>query len=258
MIPTSLNPNSSNSVASSASSTQHTAVIAGATVGVALFLLITLALVLLSRRHNARLRGFFDGVVAERRKHQSRAQVFSGEDFDDAPTTAYRDAPLATPWDASQDIAMRTATRSPPTSVGDASSLARLLRSHSSDTGSLFREDVWPPPGGARLVDPFVANASSIDLSSIVDDVMGPTQADAERHAADGGGVHSRNGSDGEQYGPVHARDLSAGSHMGLLVAAGLGSGSGSPAAVAQPKPLSPLAREGSTWSEGSARNSLE
>ena len=50
----------------------------------------------------------------------------------------------------------------------------RLLRPVASKTGSYFQEAVWPPPGeGSRLVDPLMA-ASSVDLHSIVDYVMGP------------------------------------------------------------------------------------
>ena len=50
-----------------------------------------------------------------------------------------------------------------------------LLRARGSETGSIFHEDVWPPPAEtSRLVDPIVQASSQVDLSSIVDDVMGP------------------------------------------------------------------------------------
>ena len=51
-----------------------------------------------------------------------------------------------------------------------------LLKSRITDTGSIFREEVWPPPG---FVDPISKNNSQVDLGSIVDDVMG---ASSSRH----------------------------------------------------------------------------
>ncbi len=51
----------------------------------------------------------------------------------------------------------------------------RLMRARASQTGSMFEElGVWPPPGeGSRLSDPLMA-ASNVDLTSIVENVMGP------------------------------------------------------------------------------------
>ncbi|KAF9526179.1 hypothetical protein CPB83DRAFT_494902 [Crepidotus variabilis] len=49
-----------------------------------------------------------------------------------------------------------------------------LLKSRVSDTGSIFREEVWPPPEAPTFVDPIEANSSQVDLSGIVDEVMGP------------------------------------------------------------------------------------
>lgn len=49
-----------------------------------------------------------------------------------------------------------------------------LLRSRISETGSIFREEVWPPPG---FVDPIEMTSSQVDLSHIVDDVMGPPES---------------------------------------------------------------------------------
>lgn len=54
-------------------------------------------------------------------------------------------------------------------------SLPTLLPPRGSETGSIFREEVWPPPStGSRLQDPLLA-ASNVDLTSIVDAVMGPS-----------------------------------------------------------------------------------
>ncbi|PIL22949.1 hypothetical protein GSI_15645 [Ganoderma sinense ZZ0214-1] len=45
-----------------------------------------------------------------------------------------------------------------------------------SESGSIFREAVWPPPSeNSTLVDPLRVAGSAVDLSRIVDDVMGPT-----------------------------------------------------------------------------------
>ena len=55
----------------------------------------------------------------------------------------------------------------------------RILRPVASKTGSYFQEAVWPPPEeGSRIVDPLMV-ASSVDLTSIVDEVMGPNPRSA-------------------------------------------------------------------------------
>jgi len=49
-----------------------------------------------------------------------------------------------------------------------------LLRARGSETGSIFHEGVWPPPGEeSRLVDPLMKASSHVELSRIVDDIMG-------------------------------------------------------------------------------------
>jgi len=97
----------------------------------------------------------------------------------------------------------------------------RLLRARATESGSIFHEGVWPPPGHS-LVDPIMA-ASEVDLSSIVDSVMGNDSPD-RRHQMDGlgSGEHIRggfnqssgsgsgsDGSGGYAYHAVHARDMS-------------------------------------------------
>ncbi|KLO06173.1 hypothetical protein SCHPADRAFT_698460 [Schizopora paradoxa] len=51
----------------------------------------------------------------------------------------------------------------------------RLMRARASQTGSMFEElGIWPPPGeGSRLSDPLMT-ASNVDLTGIVENVMGP------------------------------------------------------------------------------------
>ncbi|KIK11005.1 hypothetical protein PISMIDRAFT_78005, partial [Pisolithus microcarpus 441] len=70
------------------------------------------------------------------------------------PPSRYHD--YETPWD-----------------VGRLGILGAGIVSGPSETGSMFREEVWPPPNErSRLIDP-LARSHEIDLSSIVDDVMG-------------------------------------------------------------------------------------
>jgi hypothetical protein len=60
----------------------------------------------------------------------------------------------------------------------------------------MFHEGVWPPPGeGATLVDPILRSSSQVDLTEIVDSVMGPSREHSPAHGFDGGGggSHSRN-----------------------------------------------------------------
>ena len=45
-----------------------------------------------------------------------------------------------------------------------------LMKSRTSETGSIFREEVWPPPG---FIDPISNKNSQVDLSGIVNNVMG-------------------------------------------------------------------------------------
>lgn len=47
-----------------------------------------------------------------------------------------------------------------------------ILRTRVSESGSIFREEVWPPP--SPTIDPIQMRSSQVDLSRIVEDVMGP------------------------------------------------------------------------------------
>jgi hypothetical protein len=54
-------------------------------------------------------------------------------------------------------------------------------------------EGVWPPPGeGATLVDPILRSSSHVDLTGIVDSVMGPSREGIPTHGFDGGGGGSQ------------------------------------------------------------------
>lgn len=82
------------------------------------------------------------------------------------------------------------------TTVSAYSPTPSLFRARASDSGSIFHEGVWPPPGEeSRFVDPFLQQTKvGGDLGSIVDDIMGPS--------------------------PTHSRDVSGTSETGLIGAA--------------------------------------
>lgn len=82
-----------------------------------------------------------------------------------------------------------------------------ILRTRVSESGSIFREEVWPPP--SPTIDPIQMRSSQVDLSRIVEDVMGP---------ADDGGP-TRMG---------HKRELTATSMTPLLFEPQTSSGHGS------------------------------
>ncbi|EDR03109.1 uncharacterized protein LACBIDRAFT_295321 [Laccaria bicolor S238N-H82] len=129
----------------------HTAIIAGTVAGIIVFLLITFGAILTCQRRKRRKRRFIEEAAVRRRESKG---LLDGEGFDDddaAAMRAYRDGHRA----------------SSPT--------PSLIRSRASETGSIFREEVWPPPGEeSRFVDPIERRSSQVDLSRIVNDVMGP------------------------------------------------------------------------------------
>ncbi|KIJ93145.1 hypothetical protein K443DRAFT_13083 [Laccaria amethystina LaAM-08-1] len=144
-------PTSLVSSAPSSTAITHTAIIAGTIAGVIVFLLITFAAILACRRHKRRRQRLLEEAAVRRKESKG---LLDGEGFDDddaAAMRAYRDGHRA----------------SSPT--------PSLIRSRASETGSIFREEVWPPPGEeSRFVDPIERRSSQVDLSRIVNDVMGP------------------------------------------------------------------------------------
>jgi hypothetical protein len=57
------------------------------------------------------------------------------------------------------------------------------MRARGSETGSIFHERVWLPPGGGEtLVDPISWRSSQVGLTEIVDSVMGPSREDSPTH----------------------------------------------------------------------------
>ena len=144
-------PTSLVSSAPSSTAITHTAIIAGTIAGVIVFILITFGAILACRRRKRRKQRVLEEAAVRRKESKG---LLDGEGFDDddaAALRAYRDGHRA----------------SSPT--------PSLIRSRASETGSIFREEVWPPPGEeSRFVDPIQKRSSQVDLSRIVNDVMGP------------------------------------------------------------------------------------
>ncbi|KZT24626.1 hypothetical protein NEOLEDRAFT_1178995 [Neolentinus lepideus HHB14362 ss-1] len=175
------------------STSQRNAIIAGSVVAGCFLLTLLGALLFFHKRHQYKKLFFF-----RRKPAKPRSQLLAGEDFEDDHDTSmqqYRDDPFA---------ARRSYDSGPS-----------LMRPR-QETGSLFHEAVWPPPsGGGRFIDPLVAGSSNVDLSGIVDNVMGPSSG---QHM--GGGVHASEVSLDSYYPPSsggHARDGSTSSQTGLL-----------------------------------------
>ncbi|KAI1794774.1 hypothetical protein LXA43DRAFT_86311, partial [Ganoderma leucocontextum] len=202
-IPTTLS--SDNNSASEAATKRN--VIAG-TVGGVVFVILITAIFLFYRRHQTKKVSFF-----RRLQPKPRTRLLDGEDMDDfdlgAPMTRYRDYPVSLTSSHAHSGSITNPSHSP---IPGASPLSRefqavspgpslmgapmdphrsatpshpggvparasppLLLGMRSESGSIFREAVWPPPGEtSNLIDPLRV-ATSVDLSRIVDDVMGPT-----------------------------------------------------------------------------------
>ena len=104
--------------------------------------------------------------------------LLSGEDLDDEYAYSRRTSNAPTPIPSTIHR-----VESPVNNLPHGLSIdqtPRLLRPRASDTGSIFREEgIWPPPNdSSRLVDPILAG-SHINLSGIIDDVMGGQRSSA-------------------------------------------------------------------------------
>ena len=157
--------------------------------------------------------------------------MLDGEDLDDVdlarPPRRYTD--YDTPWDARENR------------DGERALMAGRRIPGTPETGSAFREDVWPPPNeGTRLMDPFARDPLDMDLSRIVDDVMGPSATAV--HFSDRSVSSVYRNSVAETEGAVHSRTVSNASNAALLDAAGLG---------AAPVRSSPLAQSGTRHHTG-------
>lgn len=156
------------------------AIIAGSVVGVAAFVVLSLAMAVCYRRHQQKKPIFF-----RRSRPPPRNMLLASEDMDDydlgPPMSSYRDTPgtgsapsLASRATSYNAGSLQGAPLVPPAPFADQGRVSyspHLMGMRTSESGSIFQEAVWPPPRSA-LVDPLLA--SSEDLSHIVDDVMGP------------------------------------------------------------------------------------
>ncbi|KAF8147828.1 hypothetical protein B0H34DRAFT_275213 [Crassisporium funariophilum] len=131
---------------------RRTAIIAGTTAALIAFMLMLLAAVFAYRRHKLR------ASLALGKKKEKKG-LLDGEEFDDD------DLPPGQHSSSSYHGAFLSSGR-------PGSPAPSLLKSRTSDAGSVFREEVWPPPG---FVDPIEKRSNQVDLSKIVDDVMGPS-----------------------------------------------------------------------------------
>jgi len=165
------------------SATNHTAVLVGTTTGVAVFLLIILAAVFAYRKRRLR-----KNLAAYGRKKEGRG-LLDGEDLDDE-VLPQRLVSYGDPF-----TPMPRSTSPTPS----------LLKSRTSETGSIFREEVWPPPG---FIDPISNRSNQVDLSGIVDEVMGPPDLDSpstSRSGLHGQGMGSYSSS---SYSGLHEREF--------------------------------------------------
>ncbi|KAF5326004.1 hypothetical protein D9611_000521 [Ephemerocybe angulata] len=171
----------------------RTALIAGLTSGLVVLLMLLLGAAFAYRRHRRRRHLETPAAAEETKVPKEQSGLLAGEGFDDDFD------------DADGGVIMRPhADNNPPRSQSPTMS---ILKTRASETGSIFREDVWPPPTD-ELVDPITRGSSRVDLGRVVDDVMGPH--DHSRQGTDNSvdstiplmasGSHSRGPSLSSQY----------------------------------------------------------
>lgn len=150
------------------STSGRTSLIAGVTTaGVVILLALLLGIFIYAKKRlEARKR-------EEAQKKDARS-LLDGEDFDDdySPPSGHMQQriPLGafpSTYTAQSSIYASSPTHSP-------------LKTRVTDSGSIFHEEIWPPPqSGGGLHDPIIARSSQVNLSSVVDDVMGSPRAGA-------------------------------------------------------------------------------
>jgi len=209
LIPTTISSDVTNNASSN-----RTAIIAGSVIGSGLLLILTLSIFFYRQRKRFKRFHFLDGINMRRRAARNRATLLEGEDLDDV-----------------------TLARPPPGRCSDYDSPWDPRDS----SGSLGHSE------RGTLVDPLMRGAD-IDLSHIVDDVMGPSGSGS----GSGPGMHYSQYSVTSSYRDLPGRDrddsmiegesrtgqLSNASQIALLEAAGL-------AGDVHPTRPSPLGRKG-------------
>ncbi|KZV68114.1 hypothetical protein PENSPDRAFT_754331 [Peniophora sp. CONT] len=135
---------------------ERTAVIAGAAVGGTALLVILFAGFFYYRRRVDKKRYTF-----LKREPPSRA-AFLADELDAPPHGGYRDVPFAVPGRAAVASGAGAGAYELP---------SRSLRAQTSESGSIFREDVWPPPK-TPLMEPSTGPPS---LHGVVEDEIAPS-----------------------------------------------------------------------------------
>ncbi|KAH9920426.1 uncharacterized protein B0H18DRAFT_1121894 [Fomitopsis serialis] len=181
------------------SPTANKGIIAGSVVGVCALLILAFAMVVFYRRHRHKKLDFF-----KRKQPKPRNMLLAGEDLDDLdmgpPMASYRDYPGSmVSHSASPSVAGHNASGSISGSImnpqasysrvhipGTPMPSPHLMGMRTSEAGSIFQEQVWPPPRTA-FVDPLV---STDDLTRIVDDST--TSLDSVPDMPVAGGRHGK------------------------------------------------------------------
>ena len=164
------------------------AIITGSAIGGTVFVIIIVALVIFCKRSN-RLRLNYKKLRVFGHRKQRTMLLDDDEDYDlaDPPgmqrlSERYSDNPYPPSIGSRMSANSQTLGPTFPIAAGPGTTSPHVLGLRASESGSIFREAVWPPPGEAsRFVDPLLAGSSSVDLSRIVGDVMG--SQDPRNHA---------------------------------------------------------------------------
>ena len=80
-----------------------------------------------------------------------------------------------------------------------------LLKSRTSENGSVFREEVWPPP---EFIDPISNRSNQVDLSKIVDEVMGPSDSNSPSALRSGLHAQGMGSYSSSSFSGVHEREF--------------------------------------------------
>lgn len=137
-------------------------------------------------------------LAAYGQKKEGRG-LLDGEDFDDGAQSMafYRD---------------REAYTGPSTSMPRSSSpTPSLIKSRISETGSIFREEIWPPPG---FIDPISNRSNQVDLSRIVDEVMGPSESNSPSTSRSGRHEQGMGSHSSSSYSGLHEREFTDATSM--------------------------------------------
>lgn len=198
------------------SSSTRRAIITGSAIGGTALIIIIVALVIFCKRSN-RLRLNYRKLRVF--GHRQRDMLLDEDDdyeLADPPgmqrlSERYTDDPRTPSMHSRASSRTQGAPTFPAASIPGSSS-PHLLGLRASESGSIFHEAVWPPPGDqSRLVDPLVAGSTSVDLGRIIGDVMGPSGSRGPPHqtAAHTGHPPSAAVATGVGAG-AHARQTSA------------------------------------------------